>query len=80
MDKRLDCRDIGGDCDYSACSSTEQEAIRRVGEHVQKVHTMKGFSKEFYEKARAAIREGTCESELSPDKLLCRECSGVCLC
>jgi len=61
MEKRLDCRDIGVDCDYRACTPTQEEAIRKVGEHIQVFHGMNEFSKEFYEKARAAIHEGSCE-------------------
>ena len=35
MGKRLDSRDIGIECDYRTCSPTQEEAIRRVGEHIQ---------------------------------------------
>ena len=61
MDKRLDCRDIGVDCDYRVCTPTQKEAIRKAGEHIQIFHGMKQFSKEFYERARAVIQEGSCE-------------------
>jgi predicted small metal-binding protein len=61
MEKRLDCRDIGIECDYRTCSPTQEEAIRRVGEHIQTLHGMGRFSKEFYQKARSAIQEGSCE-------------------
>lgn len=62
MDKKLDCRDIGLDCSYSFCAQTEDEVLRKAGEHVQAAHSMKGFSKEFYQKACAAIYEGSCET------------------
>jgi predicted small metal-binding protein len=60
MDKRLDNRDIGMDCDYMVCAPTQDEAVRLAGEHVQRFHGMKGFSKGFYDRSRAAIREGSC--------------------
>jgi predicted small metal-binding protein len=62
MEKRLDCRDIGMDCDFVACASTDEKAIRTAGEHIQNFHGIKGFSKDFYKKARAAVHKGTCES------------------
>jgi len=80
MDKRLDCRDIGLACDYSVCARTDEEAIRKIGEHIQGVHAMKGFSREFYDKALGSIHEGDCGREESFGGLLCEACSGTCLC
>jgi predicted small metal-binding protein len=68
MEKRLDCRDIGIDCDYRVCTPTQEEAICKVGEHIQNFHGMKQFSKEFYKKASAVIHEGSCA--------LPKDCSG----
>jgi predicted small metal-binding protein len=68
MEKSLDCRDIGIDCDYRACSPSDEETVRKVGEHIQAFHGMKGFSKEFYKVARTAVHEGTCH--------LPKDCSG----
>ena len=79
MGKRLECRDIAG-CDYSVCTLTTEEAIQKVGEHIRTVHEMKGFSKEFYQKAQQAIREAKCSQEMSNEELLCEACDGVCLC
>jgi predicted small metal-binding protein len=61
MDARLDCRDIGVDCDYRVCAPTHEAAVRKAGEHIQIFHGMNAFSKEFYEKALAVIQEGSCE-------------------
>jgi predicted small metal-binding protein len=68
MENSLDCRDIGVDCDYRACTSTPGEALRKVGEHIRNFHGMKHFSKGFYNRASAAVHEGSCA--------LPRACSG----
>ena len=68
MGKRLDCRDIGRDCDYVACTATEEETLMKVGEHIRAFHGMQGFSKEFYQKVRASLYEGACD--------LPKDCSG----
>jgi predicted small metal-binding protein len=72
MEKRLDCGDIGMECDYRVCASTDEETIRKVGEHIQAFHGMKGFSKEFYEKARAAVHSGSCEAPKDCSGSICR--------
>jgi predicted small metal-binding protein len=61
MDKKLSCRDIGLDCEYVVCARTEEEVIRKVGEHTQAIHGLQGFSKEFYNRALGAIRDAHCE-------------------
>jgi predicted small metal-binding protein len=74
MDKEIYCRDIGLDCDLMVCGKTEDEVLSKAGEHVLAVHGIKGFSKEFYNKARAAIREGHCD--YGDDKeMISEECS-----
>ena len=61
MKKRLDCNDLGMDCDYFVCAQTVEEVLKEAGEHIQAAHKMKGFSKDFYNKALASIHEGKCE-------------------
>ena len=61
MDKELRCRDIGIDCDLMVCGKTEDEVLTKAGQHVLGVHGIEGFSKEFYNKAQSAIREGNCD-------------------
>jgi len=46
------------DCEFSACGKAEEEVLSRASQHAQGVHKMKGFSQDFYETARSAIREG----------------------
>jgi predicted small metal-binding protein len=89
MDKELYCRDVGLACEFSACGKTEEEALSRLGQHVLAIHGVKGFSKEFYDKARSAIREGSCDrgdarETISEDDSACREsyfdCDEACCC
>ena len=61
MEKELYCRDTGLDCDLMVCGKTENEVLSKAGQHVLAVHGIEGFSKEFYNKARAAIHEGHCD-------------------
>ncbi len=61
MDKKLSCKDIDRNCEYVVCGRTEEEVLRKVGEHTQAIHGIRGFSKEFYDKAKAAIRDAYCE-------------------
>ena len=79
MGKRLDCKELA-QCDYSVCALTREEAIQKVGEHTQTVHGMRGFSKEFYQKAQESISEARCAQEMSFEELLCEACDTVCLC
>ncbi len=89
MDKELYCRDVGLECEFSACGNTEEEALSKLGQHVLAVHGVKGFSKEFYDKARSAIRERSCdrgdaEETTSEDCGACGEsyfdCDEACCC
>jgi predicted small metal-binding protein len=89
MDKELYCKDVGLDCEFLACGKTEEEALNKLGQHVLAIHGAKGFSKEFYNKARSAIREGDCadrdaEETISEGCSECREsyydCDEECCC
>jgi predicted small metal-binding protein len=89
MDKELYCKDMGLQCDFLACGETEEEALSKLGQHVLAMHVIEGFSKEFYDKARSAIREGYCdfydaEEMVSEDCSACYEscfdCADECCC
>jgi predicted small metal-binding protein len=60
--KTISCRDAaqytGFDCDYVAEGETEEEVMKRGGEHAMKHHGMKeeDFTTEFLEKIRGLIR------------------------
>jgi len=79
MDKELHCRDLGLDCEFLACGKTEEEVLRKADEHAQAVHHIQGFSKEHYDKARAAIREGVCDPE-DEEEMISEACGVDCCC
>ncbi len=88
-DKELYCKDMGLQCDFLACGKTEEEAFSKLGQHVQAIHGIEGFSKDFYNKARSAIREGFCDygdaeetisEECSACYEACYDCSDECCC
>lgn len=58
MEKRLDCKDVGVDCDFVACGKTEEEVFQKAAEHARTGHGMNEIPKELYDKVRSAIREG----------------------
>jgi predicted small metal-binding protein len=57
MAKSLSCKDLGSDCDFTICAKTENEIFDKAKEHAKEVHNMSEFSKDFYDKARSAIRD-----------------------
>jgi len=77
MDKELYCRDVGQDCEFTACGKTEEEALSRLGQHVLAIHGVKGFSKEFYDQARSAIHEGSC-GKGDAEEMISEDCSACC--
>ena len=88
-DKEIYCRDIGTDCDLMVCGKTEVEALNKLGQHVLAIHGIEGFSKEFYNKARSAIHEGSCDygdaeepisEDCSASYESCFDCADECCC
>ena len=57
MVKTLRCRDIGMACDYVACGSSEDEVLRKGGEHARLEHGKVSFSPEEQQQVKSAIRE-----------------------
>ena len=85
----MHCRDLGLDCDFLGCGKTEVEALSKLGQHVLAIHGLEGFSKEFYNKARSAIRAGYCNygdakesisEECSDCYEACFDCADECCC
>ena len=74
MDKMINCRDLGSECGFTACATTEVGLFKEVLEHGQAVHGMKGFSQEFYDKVRSSIQEGYCDLEENLDLCKYSEC------
>ncbi len=61
MSKMLDLKDVGLECDLVLCAVTQEEVIEKAGDHIRAIHGMKGFSKEFYDKARRATHDVECD-------------------
>lgn len=57
MAKVLSCKDLGAACDWTVRADTEEELRERAAEHGAKAHGMAEITDEFWEKARAVIRE-----------------------
>jgi len=57
MVKMLRCRDIGVDCDGVIKANTEEELMKKVAKHAQKVHGISKISPEMAAKVKAAIKE-----------------------
>jgi len=68
MEKKWTCRDRETECNTTVCARTQEEVLQKAGEHVQAVHGMKGFSKDFYQKALGMIQEERCEVGISPEE------------
>ncbi len=77
---QLNLRDAGLDCDTTLCSRTVGDLLEKAGDHIKRVHGMKGFSKDFYRKALASMQEGTCSQGEPTEDALCEACEGACLC
>jgi predicted small metal-binding protein len=58
MEKRLSCRDVGSsECDFVCCGKTEDEVLKKAGEHAKTAHGVKEMPNDLREKARSAIRD-----------------------
>ena len=57
MGRRMDCRDVGPDCDFVARGESDEEVMRQVAEHADTAHGIKDVPPELAEKARAAIKD-----------------------
>jgi predicted small metal-binding protein len=54
--KVLHCRDAGFDCEHVVRAESEEELLRQVAEHAQKVHGLE-VTPEVVEQVKALIRE-----------------------
>jgi len=57
MARRLSCRDVGADCDFTVCAQTEEEIFEKAAEHARAVHGMNEVPKEMYDRARSGMHE-----------------------
>ena len=57
MAKKMNCRDVGPDCDFVARGETEEEIMGQVAEHARTAHGIEEVPRELAEKAKAAIKD-----------------------
>jgi|MudIll2142460700_1097286.scaffolds.fasta_scaffold2362663_2 predicted small metal-binding protein len=56
MEKEFRCRDLGHDCDFVACGSTEEELFDKASNHAKMEHNAKS-SQEIFDRADEAIHD-----------------------
>lgn len=54
MSKRIECTDVGMDCDFAALAEDEDELLDLVAEHVERVHGIDEISPELRQKVLSA--------------------------
>lgn len=57
MAKKMNCRDVGPDCDFVARGETEEKVMEQVVEHARTAHGIEQVPPELAEKAKAAIKD-----------------------
>ena len=57
MPKKLNCRDVGVDCDATFTGETEDEIMAQAVEHARSEHGFDAIPPELAEKARGAIQD-----------------------
>jgi predicted small metal-binding protein len=53
---RINCRDVGVDCDFEAEGTTVEEVMQACADHGIREHGMKGFGPELYAKMRGCLK------------------------
>ena len=57
MAKVLKCNDINLGCSFEARGNTDEDVLKKAGEHARSVHKMHEIPPDVLDKARSAIRE-----------------------
>jgi predicted small metal-binding protein len=57
MTRKMNCRDVGPDCDFVARGESDEEVMGQVVEHARTAHGFEEVPPELAQKARAAIRD-----------------------
>lgn len=57
MSKRMECSDVGMDCDFAALADTEEELLELVREHARRVHGIEEVTPELKRKVMDAVEE-----------------------
>lgn len=50
MSKRIECSDVGMDCDFAALADDEEELLELVAEHASRVHGIEEITPELRQK------------------------------
>ncbi len=64
MHQIIRCADTGLFCDFIICGRTKDDVLDSTRDHMKDFHK-KEFSKDLYDKAQNAIREGDCGKEIT---------------
>jgi predicted small metal-binding protein len=57
MTKILRCSDIKPGCDFEIRGNSDEEVMKKAGEHAKTAHKMQNITPELASKVRGAIRE-----------------------
>ena len=57
MGKKLNCKDVTGDCEFQARADNEQDLMRQVQDHARTRHNIAEITPELASKVRSAIRD-----------------------
>lgn len=57
MDKIIQCRDVGFDCNGVIKANSEQEALQMAAEHARQVHGVQKVTPEMVAKIRQVMKE-----------------------
>jgi predicted small metal-binding protein len=60
MEKLLQCRDLGLDCDFEACGETTEETLKTALDHARTMHDLKNISEKDLVRARQTIQDAFC--------------------
>lgn len=54
--RELSCRDAGVDCDFVVRGETIHDIVEQCVDHAVKMHDMKGFERDLYQKMLSHVR------------------------
>jgi predicted small metal-binding protein len=57
MTKVLRCNDLNPGCPFEARGNTDEDVLKKAGEHAKTTHNMKEIPQAVLDKARSAIRD-----------------------
>jgi predicted small metal-binding protein len=57
MPKVLRCNDLNPGCSFEARGNTDEDVLKKAGEHAKTAHNMKEIPPAVLDKARSAIRD-----------------------